>query len=66
MKSNREQNTSSRTGKLSLRQILLKEKEALVTMFLASASHNELTEQIKKIDELCSKLDNQHKKALRH
>ena len=66
MKSNRVDNTPSRTVNVNLRETLLKEKEALVTMFLSSASHNELSEQIKKIDELCSKLDNQHKGGLRH
>lgn len=66
MKSNRVDNTPSRTVNVNLRETLLKEKEALVTMFLSSASHNELSEQIKKIDELCSKLDNQHKRGLRH
>lgn len=40
-----------------LYQTLSREKEALVTMFLSSASQMELTEQIRKIDELCLKID---------
>lgn len=66
MKSNRDHIATTRTVASNLRQKLLKEKEALVTMFLSSASHNELNEQIKKIDELCSRIDNQHKREPRH
>jgi hypothetical protein len=63
MKSNRSTTSTPATPKLThLRQTLSQEKEALVTMFLASASHNELSEQIKKIDKLCSKIESQHKK----
>jgi hypothetical protein len=63
MKSNRTTTSTPATLKIThLRQTLSKEKEALVTMFLASASHNELSEQIKKIDQLCSKLERRHKK----
>jgi hypothetical protein len=63
MKSNRSTASTPASPKInSLYQTLSKEKEALVTMFLSSASHNELTEQIKKIDELCSIIDSQHKR----
>jgi hypothetical protein len=46
----------------NLHRTLSKEKEMLVTMFLASATHNELTEQIKKIDALCLKIDGKQMK----
>jgi hypothetical protein len=63
MKSNRD-NTAQPLKRSDLYQILSREKELLVTMFLSSASHNELSEQIKKIDELCTRIDNrQHKQA---
>lgn len=61
MKSNKGRTTPRVAHKQpNLHRTLSKEKEALVTMFLASATHNELTEQIKKIDDLCSKIDDEH------
>ena len=56
MESNRG-NTGDNQKGATLHQTLSREKETLVTMFLSSASDNELAEQIRKIDELCSKLD---------
>ena len=57
MKSNRG-HTDLRTDiNRNLHLALSKEKETLVSMFLASASHNELTEQIRKINALCSRID---------
>jgi hypothetical protein len=67
MKSNRATTSRPSSPKITnLHQTLSREKEALVTMFLASASHNELTEQIKKIDDLCSRIDSQHKRNPPH
>lgn len=61
MKSNR--GTSTRTpSRLNLYQTLSKEKEALVTMFLCSAGHNAINEQIRKIDQLCIQLDEKGRK----
>lgn len=48
----------------NLYQTLSTEKEALVTMFLSSATHSELTQQIQKIDDLCTKIDSQHKRQM--
>jgi hypothetical protein len=63
MKSNKDHISSRiRQKQPNLHRTLSKEKEALVTMFLSSATHNELTEQIKKIDELCSKIDVQQRR----
>ena len=59
MKSNRTHTAHTQHKHPNLYQTLKREKEALVSMFLASDSQNELTEQIKKIDELCCKIDNQ-------
>jgi hypothetical protein len=59
MKSNRTHTAHTQHKHPNLYQTLKKEKETLVSMFLASATQNELTEQIKKIDELCCKIDNQ-------
>jgi hypothetical protein len=66
MKSNKEHISALvRHTQPSLKRTLSKEKETLVTMFLSSASHNELTEQIKKIDDLCSRVDdNQNKPSI--
>ena len=65
MKSNKDHISSRmRQKQPNLQRSLSKEKETLVTMFLSSASHNELTEQIKKIDDLCSKIDDQHNQHL--
>ena len=63
MKSNKD-HLSSRAPQMqpNLHQTLSKEKEALVTMFLSSATQTELTEQIKRIDELCSKIDREQTK----
>jgi hypothetical protein len=58
MKSNRGNISPPSVPKIAtLHQELSREKENLVTMFLSSASHHELTDQIKKIDELCTKID---------
>ena len=57
MKSNKSNNVPGRPAHPNLHQSLRKEKEALVTMFLSSASQKELTEQIKKIDRLCTQID---------
>jgi hypothetical protein len=62
VKSNKHHTTSpARLKNPNLRQTLTREKEALVTMFLSNATHMELTQQIKKIDDLCSKIDMQQR-----
>lgn len=62
MKSNRGYTSNASSGQ-NLHQALSREKETLVSMFLCSASHNEINEQIKKIDELCIKLDQRQDKG---
>ncbi|MBL7698524.1 MAG: hypothetical protein JNK79_10205 [Chitinophagaceae bacterium] len=63
MKSNRNHIKPNSSDRSNLFHALNREKETLVTMFLSSATHNELTEQIKKIDALCSRIDKkQHNK----
>lgn len=65
MKSNRGTPSPATSGNISnLHQSLSQEKEALVTMFLSSASQHELTEQIKKIDALCCRIDQNHRGKL--
>jgi hypothetical protein len=67
MKSNKDQaNIQIASGKQNLHEELSTEKEMLVTMFLSSASQHELTEQIKKIDNLCSRIDIEHRKKPLH
>lgn len=57
MKSN-SNDSGLRNGKdlLTLRMEIDKEKDALITMFLASASHSALTEHYKLIDQLNKKI----------
>jgi len=61
MKTSRNPNDTNIPKRSNLRQTLSSEKETLVSMFLCSASSNDINEQIRKIDELCSQLDQKWK-----
>ncbi len=64
MKSNRGITSATSPNMSHLHQTLSQEKEALVTMFLSSASQQELTNQIEKIDALCCRIDQNHRGKL--